>query len=272
MFKQEMKKAFLNKKIIILTIVSFLLLAFSAYKDLKGYIFLDYNASDIQTYEAQIAMKQMVYDALNKYNIWTSSMSIYSLFMPILVTMCYATSYFDDINSKFIKFINFRTNHKKYIFIKYAVNGIVGGVSLVLPPLLYFIILSIFGHGDISTATAAIGGLFDNVLHKNPSVYLLIYFTIQFLFGFTYSTIALTVSTLIKNKIAIILSPVVYFFVMTFVAENLNLRFMMPSNVTQFWAISGGISKSSIFLQLIINTIVFSIMFFAFSRKECIYE
>ena len=59
---------------------------------------------------------------------------------------------------------------------------------------------------------------------------------------------------------------------MTFVTENLNLRFMMPSNVTQFWAIAGGITRGSIFFQLIITTIVFSLIFFTFSRKECIYE
>ncbi|EJT5917582.1 hypothetical protein ABE450_002143 [Clostridium perfringens] len=272
MFRQEFKKAFFNKKIIFLIILSILLLLFSAYKDLKDYIFLDYNAPDIRTFEDLQSIKQMVYNTLNKYNIWTSSMSIYSLFMPFLVTLCYATSYFDDISSKFIQFIDFRINHKKYVFIKYMVNGIMGGLSLVIPPLIYFILLCIFGHGDIYTASAAIGGLFDDILHSNPLVYLCIYFTIQFLFGFTYSTIALSISTLIKNKIAIILSPVVYFFIMTFVTENLNLRFMMPSNVTQFWAIAGGITRGSIFFQLIITTIVFSLIFFTFSRKECIYE
>ena len=217
MFRQEFKKAFFNKKIIFLIILSILLLLFSAYKDLKDYIFLDYNAPDIRTFEDLQSIKQMVYNTLNKYNIWTSSMSIYSLFMPFLVTLCYATSYFDDISSKFIQFIDFRINHKKYVFIKYMVNGIMGGLSLVIPPLIYFILLCIFGHGDIYTASAAIGGLFDDILHSNPLVYLCIYFTIQFLFGFTYSTIALSISTLIKNKIAIILSPVVYFFIITFV-------------------------------------------------------
>ena len=211
MFRQEFKKAFFNKKIIFLIILSILLLLFSAYKDLKDYIFLDYNAPDIRTFEDLQSIKQMVYNTLNKYNIWTSSMSIYSLFMPFLVTLCYATSYFDDISSKFIQFIDFRINHKKYVFIKYMVNGIMGGLSLVIPPLIYFILLCIFGHGDIYTASAAIGGLFDDILHSNPLVYLCIYFTIQFLFGFTYSTIALSISTLIKNNIAIILSPVVYF-------------------------------------------------------------
>lgn len=272
MFKQELKRAFLNKKMIFLVVLSILLLVFSAYKDLKGYIFFNFNAPDIQTPEAQMEAKRMIYESLNKYNIWTSSMSIYSLFMPFLVTLCYAASYFDDVSSKFVQFVDFRMNHKKYVFIKYLVNGIMGGLSLAIPPLIYFIFLCIFGHGDISTASAAIGGLFDEVLHSNPLAYLCIYFTIQFLFGFTYATIALAISTLIKNKIAIILSPVVYFFIMTFVTENLNLRFMMPSNVTQFWAIAGGITRGSIFFQLIVTSIVFSIIFFAFSRKECIYE
>ncbi|MDM0452576.1 hypothetical protein QTH59_10785 [Clostridium perfringens] len=137
MFRQEFKKAFFNKKIIFLIILSILLLLFSAYKDLKDYIFLDYNAPDIRTFEDLQSIKQMVYNTLNKYNIWTSSMSIYSLFMPFLVTLCYATSYFDDISSKFIQFIDFRINHKKYVFIKYMVNGIMGGLSLVIPPLIY---------------------------------------------------------------------------------------------------------------------------------------
>lgn len=66
MFRQEFKKAFFNKKIIFLIILSILLLLFSAYKDLKDYIFLDYNAPDIRTFEDLQSIKQMVYNTLNK--------------------------------------------------------------------------------------------------------------------------------------------------------------------------------------------------------------
>ncbi|MEQ8154647.1 MAG: hypothetical protein ABRQ25_07165 [Clostridiaceae bacterium] len=272
LIKQELKKALFNKKLLFIILVGVALHAYSGYEGAKSYIYFDFNASDIQTPEAQKGAHEIVKVGLNKYNVWSHSSALYSLFMPIMVAMCYGTSYFEDIKSGFVRFIDSRVKHREYIISKYFVNGLIGGISLALPSMVYFLLLCIVLTGDISTATAALGGIFQKILLSNPPLYLCIYFSLEFLFGFAYSTIALAVSTFIKNKIAILLSPAIYFFVVTYITDRTKFDFMCPSNTTLFWAIAGGVTAAQIVSQLMLITVVFTIIFMVFSRKKVIYE
>lgn len=57
---------------------------------------------------------------------------VYLLFMPVVVAFPYATAWLNDYNSGYIKLYLYRTGAGAYIFGKFVVSAISGGIMLVL--------------------------------------------------------------------------------------------------------------------------------------------
>ena len=250
-------------------ILGIIIIACSSISELHGYIFFNYDAPDLQTPELQAGAREMVKQSLNKYDIWLSGFNWYIFFMPIISALPFALTYREDIKNNMIFNINTRIKHKKYIYSKIIINAVSGGCAVIIPMILSLIVSNIFFGGtmdDFSTYKA-FGGIFNSIFKNNYYEYILIHLGIEFLFGCSYASIALAVSSKIKNSMAIILAPFLFWAGGSVIITLLNT----PMDINQFYMCKN-LAMKEILIHLVSVFIVSACIFFYYTRKEEIYE
>lgn len=237
MILNELKRVITSKKFIIVIIIGLLLAFISVYIDIKQYIFFNYDAPDLQTLELQEKAKVMVENGLNKYSVFFSSFLMSIVTMPILSVLPFGLSYIEDKEYGIIKQIDMRINHRKYILSKFLVNGIAGGLAIIIPTIILSILIFTFFKGSITSfyGYGKMGGPFIRLLTENFGVYIMIHIFINFSLGFAYASIGLAISAFIKNKIAIIFSPFLFWILGSMFCSILNIYNYSPSSISQFY-------------------------------------
>lgn len=273
MILNELKRVIKSKKFILAIIIGLLLASISVFIEIKQYIFFDFNAPDLQTPQLQETAKKFVANGLNKYSVFFSSLSMSILTMPILSVLPFGLSYIEDKEYGVIKQIDMRIKHKKYIISKLLVNGIAGGLVIIIPTIILSILIFTFLKGEIIDfyGYGKFGGPFSNILTENFSIYIIIHLFINFILGFAYANIGLAISALIKNKIAIILSPFLFWLLSSVFFSSLKIYNYSPSAISQFY-LSADINISYIFIEVIGIIILFSTLFITKTGKDNIYE
>lgn len=245
--KEEFKRAFLNKRIILLLILGLLIHIYSLFIWEHGVIFFDFSAPDINLDAAIEGMNR----AINRYTFWHHGMDIYTVIMPLLACLPYSTSLNLDKESNFYNYIVTRTKKKHYLFAKILINALAGGIILALPTVLFYIILILTVPGPIIEFGIHPLGFMSNLFMSNPNLYILYTILIEFIFGATYSTFALSISKFNVNKVLIVLTPFVYWYVGTFIFERINLFIISPAAFNAFM-VRGSSNIYSILGQAII--------------------
>ncbi|WP_315074787.1 hypothetical protein [uncultured Clostridium sp.] len=273
MIELELRRTLLNKKMLSILILGVIVIFFSSFIYLKDYIFFDYSAADLQTPELQQNAKEMVSQALNKYDVWLAGFSWYIFIMPIISALPHATTYIEDIENNMITNINSRINHWKYVCTKIIINAISGGVAVTIPIIMSLIITSLLFTTEIQyfSMYKAFGGIFNDLFKNRIYTYMLIHLGIEFLFGCSYATIALAVSTKIKNSMAILLAPFLFWAGGSVIVELIHLPVSAPMDINQFY-VCKNLTLQEILIQLIFIFLVSSLAFIFNTRKEDIYE
>ncbi|MGU8435282.1 hypothetical protein ACV3RS_14875 [Clostridium perfringens] len=211
---------------------------------------------------------------LNQFAIFSgTTILVYSKIIPIVAPFVYGTTFLRERKSGFDIFIDCRMSDLKYRIYRFFINGIVGGLSVILPIIIIFYFINVFIGGNINDTKQVLGGIVYDVMMENPYGYVALVILIEFCVGFAYSTISLGVSTVIDNEIIVLLFPGIFYFVSSYVTEI--LRFPLPLKtkiVTDFGILVDGVSVKQLLLQTFFITLIFSIVFFYFSRKEYRYE
>ncbi|AYE34453.1 hypothetical protein [Clostridium septicum] len=273
MILNELKRVITSKKFIIVIFIGLLIASISVYIDIKQYIFFNYDAPDIQTPELQEKAKIMVENGLNKYSVFFSSFLMSIVTMPILSVLPFGLSYIEDKEYGIIKQIDMRINHRKYILSKLLVNGIAGGLAIIIPTIILSILIFTFLKGNITSfyGYGKIGGPFAKLLTENFGIYIMMHMFINFILGFAYANIGLAISAFIKNKIAIILSPFLFWILGSMFCSILNIYNYSPSSISQFYR-SADMTVSNIFVEIIVIIVLFSTLFISKTKKGDIYE
>jgi hypothetical protein len=274
MIKGQLKRAIFSKRFLIIIFIGILIHILGGYNTIHEYLFYNYNASDIQTPKLQAISRAIVKKGLNMYSVWFGSLILYTPLMPILAALPFSFSYLEDVKNGMIKYIDVRVNHKKYLATKVLINGLAGGMAVALPTIILTIVVSIFFTGDINDfyGKGIYGGVFSNLLTYNFYLYAMVHILIEFIFGFAYSSIALAASSLVKNTIAVILSPFLFW-----VGGDLILQFFgiqssyIPTEINQFYLIHT-VTFNEIIVELGCITLFFSALFIFKARKKNIYE
>lgn len=273
MFINELKRAFKNKKFLIIILLGVLVHLISGFDQIKDYIFFDYSVPDLRSPAAQEAAKKMVSNALNFYGVWFETLRFYLLAMPVLAALAYSTSYLEDIKYSMVKYIDIRIEHKKYIFSKLLVNGVVGGACVAIPTIISTLIVRVLFGGSINDffAKGIYGGVFANLLVNSFLIYALLHFFIEFMFGFAYANIALAISTITKNKVAVLLSPVLFWIGGSAVFSLFNVTYYNPGRINQYY-LNPTVTFGEIVIELLVITLISSVIFIYRTGKRKIYE
>lgn len=273
MIRSQLKRAILNKKFLFIIFIGILIHFLSGYNKIHEYLFFNFKASDIQTPKLQANAKAMVNNGLNMYAVWFDSLILYTPLMPILAALPFSSSYLEDIKNGMIKYIDLRISHKKYLITKIFTNGLAGGLAVSLPTIILTIAVKIFFNGNIDGffGKGAYGGVFANLLLHNFYLYVLVHILIEFIFGFAYSNIALATSAFVKNTIAVMISPFLFWVGGDLILQFFNIKSYLPTEINQFY-LSPEVTVIEIILELTVITFFSFILFVFKARKRNIYE
>ena len=183
--------------------------------------------------------------AINTTNRLMLAMSYSELafIVPLLVLVPYADSLLNDIQSRSIGFLVFRSGRKQYLRSKLFAIGLSGGTCLVLVLLVMVLSSSVYGI-NFKAGVFATGmvnetvpfGPFSTLFMTKPALYLIYLFISAFLFGITYSLFGAAMTLVFKNRFIGFSIPIFVFQVVDFIGVRMNpqpwylipLRGLMP--------------------------------------------
>ena len=183
--------------------------------------------------------------AINTTNRLMLAMSYSELafIVPLLVLIPYADSLLNDIQSRAIDFLVFRSGRKDYLRSKLFAIALSGGVCLVVVLLVMVLSSSVYGINFKSGvyATGMVNetepfGPFNWLFMTKPALYLIYLFISAFLFGITYSLFGTAMSLVFKNKFIGFSIPIFVFQIVDYIGVSMNpqpwylipLRGLMP--------------------------------------------
>ncbi|EIF2088132.1 hypothetical protein QYB43_002867 [Clostridium perfringens] len=271
MIKQQLKYGLKNKKFIFVITIALVVKVYSVINEIFPYISLEGIIANITNSIESIPGP--IDDPFNKYSLLADSLKSYILVIPILSAIPFATSYLEDIKSGEINFINIRISNIKYRISKLLSNAVIGGLAIVIPSLIYICIICIIFNGTHETSYIAdlFGGMYNNLFKEHFMIYIIFHLFIEFLIGATYSTIALATSTKIKNNIAIMLSPFLFYTICSVIFSLIGVTYFSPERINQFYMIDN-VSFFEVFIGLLAIFVISSSVFLYSSKKESIYE
>ena len=202
MTKMLLKRSLLNVRMLLVIFLSFTFL-FSALA-IGGYI----THLDINGMETGV-------DLLYMYTV-PFALSSFVVFAGIFPGIPYAYSYLEEHNSGYLRFIQLRVSRKRYARQKILFSGLSGGISMLIPGILIFIVLDIL---STNTTPDHHSPIFETLMWA-PYMYiwggrlvLLIKAVLMFLFGFMWAELALAVSLIFKNRYVSFIMPFLIYLV-----------------------------------------------------------
>ena len=198
---------------------------------------------------------------------------LYFLILPILATLPYGLSYFEDKDNGFLKMIYQRTRREEYIKNKFVATFISGGIAVTVPLIINLMVaMSLFPNivPDVSRCTDLIfsNRIFYQIYYSKPLVYITLFLIIDFLFAGMWAVIALLSSYLSDYKVVVLITPFFIQLILEVVWGQLNI----PENSTIFFLQAGhGILADYWFIPIIYLLLGIIVVWIVFRRK-CLQE
>ncbi|MFD7525743.1 hypothetical protein ACFVVQ_15630 [Paenibacillus chitinolyticus] len=233
MFKLEFKKAVFNKRMLGVIVLSMLLLFFSAYNSLlSSFAFIDTSADDLTGEDIE-----KIYEiGRNKYHILVESFGYMQSVFIFFIVFPYTASYVYERNKKYHYICGIRVGMNKYLSNKLIANSIAGGLALLIPDILYYIIISLTARNDILESFSFYPvGLYSNLFTASPDLYLWIQFFFHFILGFCFAMFALGFTSFFTKQILVYIIPfAVYLTYDIFISNNPFLKKYAITNMYNF--------------------------------------
>lgn len=150
---------------------------------------------------------------------------------PLIVTIAFADAYLEDVKSGFIKNIITRYDKKKYLINRFLVNIVVSGLIISIPLVVNYMLYaasipSIEPKVFYSSIILEPRGFLSHIYFEYPLLHVFIRIFFLFIYGGTFSSIALAISIYSRNKYVITIIPfIVYIGMDVVISMILNYRY-----------------------------------------------
>lgn len=198
---------------------------------------------------------------------------MFFLLLPLLASIPFGDSFFTDKKEGYIKNVLIRAKKKDYFIAKYIATFISGGVAVIVPLTLNFIITATLLPSYAPEVTQSFGigptHLWSKLFFTYPYLYIIGFLILIFIFSGLIATIGLVVSFFIEYRFLSIITPfIIYMFLYT-VLGSYNLVQYIPFYFLQpgFEVCNGYIVLGEI---LVMALLTFGIFYFE-GVKEDIY-
>lgn len=175
------------------------------------------------------------YDGYRKSAILSSTIfspsGIYYMIIPIMAGLAGSDLYGEDYRNKMYNNIIYRTEKKKYLYMKGIMSFTFGSLIFLLPLIIELLMLMLrypinnfdFMHNQ---APDIYGEIFDNIFYENLFGYWLIFLGLGIIYSGILSLVGFTVSLFIKNRYVILLSPLIFTFLLLVIGVIFKLEFI----------------------------------------------
>lgn len=185
---------------------------------------------------------------------YTGSKSTLAVIAPIVCTLPIATGYVVDYQSGFEKNIIVKMGMKKYYQSRFITSMIVGGLSILIPMMLFFVGSFFLFHDPMSQE------LFEDMIQNSPYkiagvispyLYVVIILLHCFVFGMVYAVLGFAVSFFIKKKYIVWIFPFFISIAFSLFAIYLNLTSIETMSVFDVTR-NSNVSLQSIWCEFVI--------------------
>lgn len=155
------------------------------------------------------------YNNLMLYNLGKYIRMLQMVF-PLIVTIAFADAYLEDLKSGFIKNIITRYDKKKYLITRFLVNFIVSGLIISIPLIVNYMLYASFIPSIepkvfFSSPVLVPGEFLPYIFFNFPLLHAFIRIFLLFIYGGTFSSIALASSIFFRNKYVITILPFIVY-------------------------------------------------------------
>src|SRR5699024_5120612 len=133
--------------------------------------------------------------------------------MPLLAVMSYGWSYYIENKTGYVKAVVTRSSKREYFLTKYIATFIAGGLVILIPLVVNFVVVALFVPAVTPTISYALyyavphGHMGSQLFYTYPFLFVILYLILDFIFAGLFATLSLTVAFFVKNRIAVILIP-----------------------------------------------------------------
>lgn len=207
----ECKKAFRNKYFYISLAVGMVFALMAFLYDVGKYEVFQENVS-------QMSGNPMM-PARGLYNLWIGGESHslgYTLFytlLPLLASIPFGWSYCKEKNNGYLKCVVTRCRKRTYYLAKYIAVFLSGGMVILLPLLMNFLLTACFVPASKPSIIYYMyyavqhGTMWSDIFYKHPTVYVVLYLFLDFIFGGLFATLSYAFSIFVKNWLAVTILP-----------------------------------------------------------------
>lgn len=260
-FKEEMKRAFCGDGMKLSLAVGMLIsLAHVVQYGLVNYSMLQ--STDFSRYSMVHPMP--VVEGWLGGNTYNLQSFIFFLLLPLLATLPFGISYFDEQRNGVLRNVFLRVSRKEYLRAKYFSTFLSGGTAIVLPLLanlvLTMVLLPNHSGTNILTGSGINAAKIGYELYFNyPMLYLGGYFVLDFLLGGAFACVALAGSYIAAHRVV---NAVLPFFLQLAVYVICSLT--GEDGYTSVYFAQAGYGLDSLWVPLAYFVILIGVSFFTF--------
>lgn len=240
--KIEFGKAIFNRWTLVSMTVSMVICVWSAIVMIMGYKYrianLEYLKSDSGVYikSPHLGMETAFNSWIGgEYASWTST--LFFFLVPLLASLPYSWSLFYEYKSGYVKNLFTRSQRKYYYLAKHIVTFIVGGLTVIIPMIINFIIILCFIPMRLPEPSEYMyygvfaRSMWSKIFYTYPVIYVLCYLFLNFIFAGLWATLTLEVGKCAKNKYSSIIVPYIVLLIFHFITSEL-LVWQLPLDIT----------------------------------------
>ena len=155
---------------------------------------------------------------------------------PILVILPFSASFYQDVQSGYVKHVFTRIDKKKYFIAKYITVFFAGFITVMSILVLNFLMVAMFIPAikpEITAFTFPVcdsNFLWSEIYRETPYIYLLMYSLIDAAFLGIWATVPLTISHFAKHKFSALAGSAVLYYLINYVFLEMHLLSFMPEN------------------------------------------
>lgn len=218
LLKIEIKKALNNKFFYVTIVIATLLTMLSAISNIFAYMKMQGLINEsLELYGEMYYNPFLPSDSLFTYWIGGETISLYySLFfllIPIFAAFPYGWSYYMETKKGYIKNVITRTDKKKYYISKYIAVFVAGGLAVLIPLLINFMVVSCFVPARMTSViydqyiNIPPTNMWSQIAYTHPYLYVFMYMILDYVFSGLIAGLCMTVSLFFKNRVVVVLLP-----------------------------------------------------------------
>ncbi|SDZ68273.1 hypothetical protein SAMN05421736_13321 [Evansella caseinilytica] len=268
LLKMETSKAIKNKFFLTTLIIASILALLSAWYMIDSYFYF----RDMEKILGTDYGNPQPYGS-SLYTHWLGgefeslSSIVFFTLMPLLAILPYGWSYVNEARAGYVKTVVIRSNKWSYHLAKYMATFISGGLIILVPLVLNFLIVASFIPA-ITPSTlnpfpygVEIGSMWSGLFYTYPFIYVFLFLILDFIFAGLFATMSLAISFFIKNRITVMLAPFLLLLILHYSREFLAYKYYNQTSPLFYLHAIGIENPSNMWIILTQGLLFFTLTF-----------